>query len=352
MPTAERVVTCIAPVPASAIDAARASARIRAPRLTDAPARRRQSPIASRRQALPCAESASCRARSGARHWQPSIRYPQASHSHLAWSRITRCTCAAAAVAARARRLNRLLAQAALVPHQEPAADGHHVLVRQRVARAHDEVRTSIAHPTPVTRRTLSTRHEMHLNRQLAIRPAGGVRDGTTRDCMLDHVPAKASCTNRRTSGDRPADAPPARLTGYGCPCSIIHDPIKLPHNALHMCCGRGGGASAATEQAPSTGRARAAPTPAADGHHVRVIRGVDTHHELKRERKLNPSRCLGGAALGSTIGPPVRSVHLAGAPKQRSAPLGIDSEPVCTYIDRCAAAQSRITRPRIVAAT
>ena len=33
---------------------------------------------------------------------------------------ITRCTCAAAAVAARARRLNRLSAQAALVPHEHP----------------------------------------------------------------------------------------------------------------------------------------------------------------------------------------------------------------------------------------
>jgi hypothetical protein len=41
--------------------------------------------------------------------------------------------------------------------------------------------------------------------------------------------------------------------------------PSKLP-NALHMCCGRGGGASAATEQAPSTGRARAAEPPAAGG--------------------------------------------------------------------------------------
>ena len=39
-----------------------------------------------------------------------------------------------------------------------------------------------------------------------------------------------------------------------------------LPHNALHMCCGRGGGASAAAQQAPSTGRARGAPRPAADG--------------------------------------------------------------------------------------
>jgi hypothetical protein len=33
---------------------------------------------------------------------------------------LTRCTCAAAAVASRARRLNKLLAQAALVPHQDP----------------------------------------------------------------------------------------------------------------------------------------------------------------------------------------------------------------------------------------
>jgi hypothetical protein len=40
---------------------------------------------------------------------------------------------------------------------------------------------------------------------------------------------------------------------------------LSLLCNALHMCCGRGGGASAATQKASSTGRARAAPTPAAD---------------------------------------------------------------------------------------
>ena len=39
------------------------------------------------------------------------------------------------------------------------------------------------------------------------------------------------------------------------------------------MCCGRGRGASAATEQAVSTGRARAASRPAAASHHVLVRR-------------------------------------------------------------------------------
>jgi hypothetical protein len=50
-------------------------------------------------------------------------------HTSVPPSRLTRSTCAAAAVAARARRLNRLLAQAALVPHRQPAAGSHQVLV-------------------------------------------------------------------------------------------------------------------------------------------------------------------------------------------------------------------------------
>ena len=48
------------------------------------------------------------------------------------------------------------------------------------------------------------------------------------------------------------------------------HKVLERP-NALHMCCGRGRGASAAAQQAFSTGRARAAPRSAADSHHVLV---------------------------------------------------------------------------------
>ena len=45
----------------------------------------------------------------------------------------------------------------------------------------------------------------------------------------------------------------------------LQEDGPEVPPNALHMCCGRGGGASDATQQALSTGGAGAAELPAAD---------------------------------------------------------------------------------------
>ena len=88
------------------------------------------------RRATGLSEVKSPRPRPGTRHQRAgdvgAVHQPASSHLERqlrlqdpsapcgSRCRITRCTCAAAAVAARARRLNRLLAQAALVPHQHP----------------------------------------------------------------------------------------------------------------------------------------------------------------------------------------------------------------------------------------
>jgi len=69
----------------------------------------------------------------------------------------------------------------------------------------------------------------------------------------------------------------------------------RKPPNALHMCCGRGGGASAAAQQAPSKGHARAAHKPVADGHHVLVRRPVRLYPAHQRARSSFHQGCSPG---------------------------------------------------------
>ena len=256
---------------------------------------------------------------------------------------ITRCTCAAAAVAARARRLNRLSSTGRARAAPRPAADSHHVLVRQRSLRwrltsspaTHVSPRMRLEHAQCQSRRSpdaarsidqRQTRHRRvvaeHRARALSRGQSWPPRDDADQhepSASLDvaaRVPTQASATRqsrRWRSGDR--------LRSWIC----MHASMVALHNALHMCCGRGGGASAAAQQAPSTGRARAAPTPAADSHHVLVMRRCTPLHASMRLRLCCRRRALAARTANvstrrSSV-PPPRIARTASSKNVRYAP-------------------------------
>jgi len=102
--------------------------------------------------------------------------------------------------------------------------------------------------------------------------PGGSIR---AQMCAATDGPAKRHSAGFSYEAGMPFAL--SRFSGHTCPderdqpiWKHASSHIELP-NALHMCCGRGGGASAA-QQASSTGRARAAPRSAAASHHVRVM--------------------------------------------------------------------------------